>query len=182
MECRGGQFHGRVTDRLSKEVIGCDRAGNRFAGKVIGFVRRDLDFEFGKDIAFHFDCALRARWPRQGANLVTAEVQFGRENKISRRDPEAGGLAGLLEDLVALRIADFKGDHFLRERLFRAPAEDQAANMNRLTGLINRLVCGEKNSGGMSDFHLLDDTITTERGRGLHDQLIFSRRDFRNVD
>jgi hypothetical protein len=92
-------------------------------------------------------------------DLVSAKIQFGRENEISRRDPESGGPAGLLEDFVALGVADFKGDDLIGERSFCAAVEDQAADVDRLARLINRLLGSEQDSGGVLYFHLLGDLV-----------------------
>ncbi len=164
-----------VVYRLAEEVVGADSAGDVVAravaapgvGVLAGELHRHL--EFRQDIALHVESELRrvgraaGAVVHQGAQVVSAEIDFVGEAKLGGCDAVRVGLSDLLEDLVAARVFHFEGQLAARGGLVTGAIERECAHVDGLPGLINGLLRGEQNRGLGFQAHLLGELGGADR-------------------
>ncbi len=146
--------------RLAEEVARADAAAHRLAGAVEGALGLEPDLEAGQHVALDADAAARPvavvgpLHPRLDA--VGAEVDLVGQLEVQRGHAEARGLPRPGEDHRAPGILDPQLHPRPRHRPQVHAAQGQRAHVDRLTGLIERLVRGEQDPAARVDLHLGD--------------------------
>ncbi len=113
--------------------------------------------------------------------MVIAHVDFVGQLKIDRSDAVIGGFLSALEYFVALGIFNFENKVLGAGRLKVERLQRQRANVNELTGLIERLIRHQQDFGIGFDAHVLFELIGTQRGLRAHEQLIRPGRKSRDL-
>jgi len=127
LEFRRRQRHFPAGNGLAEEVVGLHLAFQRIARQVILAVRRDVDFELGQHVPVDGHLFLRGDIVQQHAHDIRPEVHFGGQLKIGGSHAERIRLLRLLENLVPLRVHDFKDHVAFRHRPARSHIKAQRA-------------------------------------------------------
>ena len=163
-------FNLAVGDGLAEEVVRLDGQLGVLVGLVERLVELERDLELGQDILLHLHLqpALGVADPARDHvgpfDQVAGQLEIGAGNAV------LAGFAGLLEDDVVLGIGDGEGDGLVADRLEVGAAQGEAADVDNLTGLVNRLVAAEHQLPRAFQLHFLGDDLQTFRRFRLDDQ------------
>ncbi len=145
-----------VIDRLTEEVVGTHRAGDVIARTIIAprlvvfFCKLHRNFELGQDIAFHVEGNFRGvhrsgAVAHKGAQMIGAEVHLIGERELRGGHAEAICRCALFENLVATRVFHLEGKVTVPIGPVTGAIQRERADMDRLAGLVDRLLGGEHN-------------------------------------
>ena len=144
LRCHVGRLerdgHGAVGDGLAEDVVGLDSALDGLARLVVRLIEREGDLEPRQDVSPDLDRRPAGRLADAAIDLVVPLDQLAGQRTIGRADPEPAGRFAVAEDDVAARVGQGEGHHLAGDRLEVGPPQRQAAHVDDLSRLVDRLV------------------------------------------
>ena len=145
--------------RLAEEVVRLEVNLHRLAGAIEFPVGLEGDLELGQDVAVDVDALFLLGPADYRADFVRSLVELVGQHEVRVRDAELVRLANLLEDLVALGVLHFEDRLDLHKRLHARLPQRQRPHVNRLAGLVQRLVARQERPRGARDVYRLLDHV-----------------------
>ena len=150
--------------RLAEEIVALKVRFDLFFRQVVLLVGRHVGLEFGQDVRLDRDGLVGRVVAEDGPDVVVAGVDLVGELEVSGGDAEIRRFQGLLEDLVALAVLDFKGEVGPGRRLEVERPQRQRPQVHELSRLVERLVTDEQHLGRRLDLHVAFQLLLAEVG------------------